>query len=80
MSDVAIWALTVTVAVFTVCYFARWMYWMRLSAAEKVRAEQRDERDTGVIAQTLKRMDVAEKAVSDMRTEQKTFLANARSR
>jgi hypothetical protein len=77
MSDLA-WPL----AVVTLGLISGWVAvtWLNLRAQEALNRLQRDERETGAFAKMRARMDEIEGAFGSMRTEQKTFLANARSR
>lgn len=75
MSDLAI-----VLAVAFICAAVVAALWLQQRERAIVRAEQRDERETGVIAQLKKVVEENEKAVKDIRSEQKQFLANARSR
>lgn len=75
-----IWALAVVLCVGIVAYVARGIVWMRFAAAEKLRAEQRDERDNGIVARLRIQVDATDAALVVMKREQATFLANARLR
>lgn len=75
MTDVAIVAAVALVSAAAVA-----IVWLRQRAAALIRAEQRDERDNGVVARLRGRMDEIEAQFAAARTEQKTFLANARQR
>jgi hypothetical protein len=75
MSDLVI---TLNVAFISAAAVA--IVWLRQRAAALIRAEQRDERDNGIVARLRGQFEQLDADVRNMRSEQKQFLANARAR
>ncbi len=71
MSDAA---LVLAVALVSAAAVA--VVWLRQRSAAAIRAESRDERDNGIVAQLRRRVEECEAVASKARLDTSTFIAN----